>query len=327
MLVLNSTRRVMVCALVLLSSFSTSALAIQDKQKKKKTIPKGTPVIWSAPRSIESRNLYLGPGGAAMKPDLRKISFIEEEKGGYSQKFRVRDASGRVWVAKVGKEAQSETAAVRLLWAVGYPTEINYLVPRVGIPGKGVFENVRFEARPEGVKRAGEWKWKENPFTGSREFQALKVLMVLLNNWDIKDENNVILFVPGGRRGREELRYTISDLGATFGKTGELPVLWRITRSRNNPEDFADAKFIDKVKDGRVDFRYGGKNRGLFEDVSVEHARWIGSLLSRLSNRQISDAFRAANYEPDEVRMLTRAVRERINELVNLRGRTGIASR
>jgi hypothetical protein len=30
-----------------------------------------------------------------------------------------------VWVAKIGKEAQSETVAVRLLWGAGYETEVN----------------------------------------------------------------------------------------------------------------------------------------------------------------------------------------------------------
>ena len=84
-----------------------------------------------------------------MRPDLRRITFIKEEKGGYSKKYRVRDGSGREWVAKIGKEAQSETSAVRLLWGLGYLTEVNYLVPRVTIPGKGTFTNVRFEARPE----------------------------------------------------------------------------------------------------------------------------------------------------------------------------------
>src|SRR4051812_23882752 len=144
-----------------------------------------------------------------MRPVLRNLKFIKDEEGGYSTKFRVRDGQGRVWVAKVGKEAQSETAAVRLLWALGYMTEINYLVPRVTIPGKGTFENVRFEARPEGVKRLDEWKWDKNPFKGTRAFQGLKVLMVLINNWDIKDANNVILAVEPSRGGRRELRYAI----------------------------------------------------------------------------------------------------------------------
>jgi len=152
-----------------------------------------------------------------MKPDLREITFLEETKGGYSgTKYRIRDGAGREWVAKISKEAQSEVAALRLLWAAGYETEINYLVPRLTIPGKGTFEDVRLEARPASEKRVGEWKWKQNPFAGKREFQGLKIMMLLLENWDIKDSNNEIIQVKGTNR----LRYVVSDLGATFGKTG-----------------------------------------------------------------------------------------------------------
>jgi hypothetical protein len=114
-----------------------------------------------------------------MKPDLRRIKFIKEEKGGHSQKFRIRDAAGREWVAKVGKEAQSETAAVRLVWAVGYESEINYLVPRLTIPGQGTFEDVRLEARPKSEKRIEEWEWDRNPFIGKPEFQGLKAMMLV----------------------------------------------------------------------------------------------------------------------------------------------------
>ena len=307
-------------ALAFILSLSLPAAgAFAAVDKKKKAMPKGRPVLWQAPRDIASRDLFLGPGGSALKPDMRSITFIKDEEGGYSEKFRVRDGSGREWVAKVGKEAQSETAAVRLLWAAGYVTEINYLAPRVNVRGKGVFENVRFEARPKNIKRLDEWKWDENPFVGRRELQGLKVMMVLFNNWDIKDSNNQILFVQNARGGNQ-LRYIISDLGATFGKTGSLPLLWRITRSRNNPEDYEKAKFIDGVKDGYVDFRYGGKNRGILDKITIAEAKWIGGLLSRLSERQIRDAFRAANYSREEIGMLTDAVRERIDGLVNLPG-------
>jgi len=196
--------------------------------------------------------------------------------------------------------------------------ETTYLAPRATIPGKGTFENVRFELRPAGVEREGEWKWNENPFLGTREFQGLKVMMVVLNNWDIKDSNNVLLAVPGGDGG-PELRYAISDLGATLGDTGKWPLLWRFTRSRNDPAGFTGDKLIDEVKDdGRVDFEFSGKRRGMFNDINVEQARWAGGLLARLSDRQLGDAFRAANYRPAEVRALTRALRSRVNQLVRL---------
>jgi hypothetical protein len=334
----GSTRKSLALAIMLLLIFSSAAFA-QGKRKEKKVVPRGRPVLWRNPGNIRDRDLFLGPGGAQMRPDTSAITFIKEEKGGYSPKFRVRDRAGREWMAKLGKEAQSETAAVRLLWAIGYSTEINYLVPCAHIngapkPRKKVdrcegqgFSNVRFEARPENVERTGDWKWKRNPFIGRRELQGLIVMMGLINNWDIKDSNNVILYVPGGSGDSvvAESHYAVSDLGATFGRTGNVPFFWRITRSRNNPKDYAKARFVDKVKGNRVAFRYGGKNRGLFKNITLADAKWLGDLLARLSDRQVADAFRAANYSPSEVRMLTEAVRRRINELVNL-PEPGIAS-
>jgi hypothetical protein len=299
-------------SIILVLSLSSQALA-DKKGKKDKKVARGTPVLWREPVDIAARNLYWGPGGEAMKPDLRRLTFIKEEKGGYSTKYRVRDATGREWVAKVSKEAQSETAATRLLWAVGYQTEITYLAPRVYIPTKGEFRNVRFEARPKQIKRLDEWEWDNNAFVGTREFQGLKVMMILLNNWDIKDTNNKVLAVRNESTGRDELRYIISDLGATFGKTGSF-----ITRSRNKPEDFVEAEFIDELKGNYVDFHYSGKRKGVFRDITVSQARWIGRWLSRLSNQQIRDAFRAANYGPDDVSMLAEGVRARITELITL---------
>jgi hypothetical protein len=314
MLLNQSPGRRLLLAVIVALSVASPALAIQKKNKEKdKPPPQGPPVLWREPSDIASRDLFLGPGGAAMRPDLRGVTFVKEETGGYSTKYRVKDAAGRVWVAKVGKEAQSETAAVRLLWAVGYHTEINYLVPRLTIEGKGTFENVRLEARPAAVERLDEWKWSDNPFVGTKELQGLIVLMALLNNWDIKDANNKIFYTRG------ELRYVISDLGATFGRVKSgAPVVWRIRRNRNDPEDYSKDPFLEDVKEGNVLLFYKGKRQDLFDDIRVEEARWIGVWLARLSDRQLADAFRAANYTPAEIRLLTGAVRARIAELTSL---------
>lgn len=289
-------------------------------QDKKKQLPEGTPILWREPTDIRNRDLLLGPGGEAMKPDLSRVTFIKEEKGGYSKKYRIKDGRGRVWVAKLGKEAQSETAAVRLVWATGYTSEINYLVPRLTIEGKGTFENVRLEARPENVERFDEWTWAANPFAGKRELQGLKVLMALMENWDLKDSNNRVLVV---RRGaRNELHYVVSDLGTTFGKTGgqnsPMAFIRSIKGSRNEPDDYVKDKFIDEIQGNMVRFDYSGKNESIMENISIADARWIGGLLARLSDRQLQDAFRAANYNASEVQLLAGAVRKRINELVSL---------
>jgi hypothetical protein len=288
-------------------------MATAQKKDKIKEAPTGTPVLWREAVGIESRNLLLGAGGEEMKPDLSKVTFLEEQKGGYSTKYRVQDGAGNLWVAKIGKEAQSETASNRLVWAVGYESEIVYLVPHLTIEGKGSFDNVRLEARPKNVKRTTEWSWADNPFKGTHEFQGLKIMMLLINNWDMKDSNNKILVARDDNSDTHELRYIISDLGGSLGKTGGV-----ISRSRNKPSDFVKANFISGVKHNVIDFHYSGKNKALFDNITVDDARWIGNWLGKLSDDQIKDAFRAANYSPQEVDELAQTIRERINVLVHL---------
>src|SRR6476469_40031 len=292
-------------------------LVLAQKEKRndaKAAVPSdATPVLWREPASISSADLFLGPGGDAMKPDLSEVIFTKDAGEGYSVKWDVRDGAGRKWVVKVGNEARPETVAVRLLWAIGYATEINYLVPCVHIKGapkprKNVdrcegdgFADVSFEARPENVKRLDIWEWKKNPFAGSRELNGLAVMMALLNNWDLKNENNKILLVKRDD-GASELQYIISDLGATFGKTGGP-----ISHSRNEPEKYVKTKFVEQVKGNRVEVAFSGKQSELLDQVSVEQAKWIGGLLAQLSDQQLQDAFRAGDFKPEEIQMLTQA--------------------
>lgn len=301
--------------MILMLVVAPAGFAQDQKDKKEKSDKKeltGTPVLWRDPTDLETRNLLLGAGGEEMKPNISHVTFIEQKKGGYSTKYRVRDADGNEWIAKLGKEAQTDTAANRLVWALGYETEIAYLIPHLKIDGKGEFDNVRLEARPANVKRAGNWKWEKNPFLNTREFRGLKILMVMLNNWDMKDDNNEILAPRGKTTGEAELRYIISDLGGTFGKTGGF-----FSRSRNDPSDYEKATFIEKVNGDVIDFNYGGKNQKLFENLTLADARWLSALLNRLSDEQIKDAFRTSNYSPEEVDQLAGAFKARIEALSN----------
>ena len=273
-------------------------------------------VMWS-PVNIAKRDLYNGSGGTAMRPATRRVRFIQKEKGGNNLKYRIGDSRGRTWVAKIADESQAEVAANRLLYAVGYRTEIDYLAPRLNIPGHGQYKNVRLEARPAGINRDGRWKWEENPFAETREFKGLRVMMALINNWDLKDDNNAILRTGG------ESQYIVSDLGSSFGKLpyASAPILNRFGRSVNDPVDFANSTFIRGVEpNGEIDFFYKAKGKELLRGITVEDARWIGGLLAQLSDRQIRDAFRAANYSPSEITLLSRAIRERIKRLNQLPG-------
>ncbi len=299
------------------------ATSIQG-QKPKKSHPKdpkpipsdAKPVLWRAPTDVASRDLYLGSGGEAMKPDLSKVTFVADETRSHSPKYRVRDGAGNEWMVKLGEEAQSETAAVRFVWAAGYFADTTYLVPHVEIEGKGSFDNARFEARIKGEKRLGQrWDWQHNPFVGTQELQGLKVLMALINNWDIQNHNNNILVVTDETTGQKEARYFDTDLGASFGKEGNI-----LGHTRNRPDQYVKTNFVKGVNRGYVVLNYNGKNQQLLKNITVAQAKWLGSILSQLSDQQISDAFRAANYSPEQIEALTRVVKERINELVSLPG-------
>jgi hypothetical protein len=323
---------VVIIALLLLGVAPPTGAAQEGKGKKKEPPPQGTPVLWRAPADVAALDLFNGPGGEALKP-VSPFTFVKDEKGGYSKKYRVRDGAGRVWVAKIGKEAQPETAVTRLVWAAGYPVEITYLSACAKIDGApkpkeaeqcegGGYANVRFETRPENVKRLDAWRWEQNQFSGTRELRGLKIMMALVENWDLKDDNNRVLAVSGP--SGTELQHVVSDLGATIGKTGgqngPIAFIRQVKGTRNEPEDYANDKFIDGVEGGHVRFNFSGKNSGLMRDITIEDARWLGEILSRLSDKQIEDAFRAANYTPDDVRVLAASVRGRINQLTSLPG-------
>ena len=287
-----------------------TGVAAQRHVKRGSSTSNGRALLWQRV-DVGRQDTFLGPGGAAMKPDLSRIEFIKEEKGGYSKKYRIRDGSGSEWVAKVSNEAQSETAAVRLLSAIGYVTEINYLVPTLTIPGVGTFSNVRLEARPDGVKRGKDWKWGHTPFERTPQMKGLMMMMAFINNWDMKSANNVILHDGGIDK------YVISDLGVSFGKTGSnpLPIFWRIGRSRNDPKGYARKRFISGTSDYKVRVVYNGKNRSRMHDFTKTEARWLADLLLQLTDNQIENMFRAANYSDSNVRILTRAVKDRIVQL------------
>lgn len=273
------------------------------------------PVLWEKP-DTKNLDLYWGPGGEAMKPDLSSITFLEREKHGHNTKYRIKDGSGRIWVAKIGREARPETAAVRLLYGLGYKTEINYLVPSLTIPGKGEFKNVRLEARPADVKRGDAWKWRDNPFVGSDPLQGLKIMMVFMTNWDLLDMQNKILKTKDG--GNPETRYVISDLGATFGRFGNnnLPLFFRLGRKTGDAVAWSKTRFIKRVKGNEIQFEYkGGKSRDLMKHITVDQARWLTTLLVQLDERQIRDAFHAANFSQQDIDLFTATARKKIAEL------------
>jgi hypothetical protein len=330
----------------MLSASLSSAVLAQEKTAQTQA-PVGAPVIWRDPGDISARDLRYGPGSAEQAP-AAPFTFVKEDKLGASPKFEVKDAKGTTWVVKLGVEAQSETVATRLAWAMGYFADEAYYferaeianLPRLArgqehVEGNKVVRGVRFEPRRAHISRGATWDWLKNPFVGSRELDGLKVLMVLLANYDTRLDNNHILSVVNPESGQTEARYVVTDIGATLGQVGGLGG----KRSKNNLEDYRSSKFIIGVQNGLVEFDYnttpsgGGKFASFFNPgyrktqankekamrrIPVESARWIGSQLARLSDEQLRDAFTAAGYDQPTREGFVKALRERIQQLNQL---------
>jgi len=282
-------------------------------------------LLWRQPAEIEGLDLFYGAGGKEGAPNpAGRFTYVSGLKKGTAKKMVVADEQERRWVVKVGPEARTETAATRILWAAGYHVDQDYFVKRARVTGgwRGDLTDARFERFEEALKGSRHWSWRTNPFAGSRELEGLKVLMALLNNWDLKDVNNSVF--RQGRSAEPGLSvYYVSDLGATLGSTGSflhwlLPFTDVSAGSKGVPKDYARQRFIDGIKRGFVDFHYKGKNPSALKGVRVESARWMGELLGKLSDRQLSDAFRAGGYNAAEVAAYVQALRNRINQLRSL---------
>jgi len=192
--------------------------------------------------------------------------------------------------------------------------------------------DVRLKREPDDRKKIGNWQWRNNPFSGTRELNGLRVLMAVINNWDLKDVNNAI---RGRKRqhtaGEDELMYEISDLGASFGSAG----LERTDHSKGNLQAYSRTQFIEKVTPDKVDFTVPRRPdwivlvnvprffmrlglRWIGHDIPREDARWMGHLLGQLSSDQIRDAFRAAGYSAQEIDGFTAVLESRIAQLNKL---------
>jgi hypothetical protein len=297
-------------------------------------------VLWREPVDIGSRNLYYGSGGEKHQPH-GPFTFLEEDMNGTNPKYVVRDQDNVKWTIKLGIEARPETVATRLVWAAGYFTNEDYYLDDLQVaempahvkrggnligPG-GTMHAARLKRHEE--KDLANWQWRNNPFTGTRELNGLKVLMALMNNWDLKDVNNKVY---AAKKDSDQQEYVISDLGASFGTNG---ITVPLSRSKGDLNSYAHSQFLGKISPEFVDFRTpvhpslfyaywlpGYLKRARLDNVlhhiPRDDARWMGHLLSGLSASQIQDAFRAAGYTQAQIDAFSKIVEERISALNNL---------
>jgi len=329
---------VIACTSFLLFFAASSAGVAQGQRKAgddRVGLPSTVETLWQDPGPIATLDLINGVGDKAHVPTpAERFTFVGEDDDATSPKFDVTDAQGVVWKVKLGDESRAETAATRFLWAAGYLVDEVYYLETMTVanlpdlkrgrefvsPG-GLVRGARLERRRPSETKAGDWDWFENPFVGTKELNGLRVMMSLLNSWDLKKINNAI-YVVGGER-----QYMVSDLGGTFGRTGDA-----LTRTKGAPKDYDESKFIAKVRPDAIDFvlhsrphflgavdvanyRERTKMEQITKDVPRADVKWLAHRLSQLTSGQIHDGFRAAGFTGPDLETFSRVMQRRIAEL------------
>jgi len=287
------------------------------------------PVIWKDPGAVERLDFTYGVGGRENAP-RPPFTFLEENTKGTNPKIRVKDAAGAEWAVKWGSEVNAETFATRVVWAAGYFVEPAYFVGQGKVEGvtgldraksqvkpDGSFVDARFERRTKGVKTLeGEqsWSWVAGPFVGTKEFNGLKVVLMLLSNWDNKDQRDAGRGSNTGiHQTASEARYVVTDWGGSMGKWGGV-----MSREKWDCKGFSGQSkdFVKGVKNGIVEFGFSGQHSGDFKDnIKVEDVRWLMQYVGRITDEQLKAGLVSSGATPEDTACYTSALRARINQL------------
>ncbi len=291
-------------------------------------IRQGKNVLWHDPGAVETLDFRYGAGGAENAPRA-PFTFVEEDSSGTTAKVRVRDADGREYVVKFGDEASADTFGTRMAWAAGYYVEPAYFLREGTIAGvkgltrarkvvdiDGRFENGRFQLRTTDMKflKTASWLWNDNPFLGMPELNGLKILMMLLSNWDNKDARdaekrgtNTAIFEKDGL-----MFYFVDDWGASMGNWGKY-----FTRSKWDTSDFVrqSGNFV-RLRDGRIDWGYVGQHSSLMTaNITFGDIAWLMRYLGRVTDAQLCTGLEASGAPPDAATAFAAAIRQRIEQL------------
>ncbi len=294
--------------------------------------PATTVELWKEPADIATRDLFHGPGGKQLAPRGTSFTFVAEDTTGYSPGFDVTDDRGIEWSVKTGDEAQTEVVASRILWAIGFHQPPTYYLADWSLTGArtGAQPPGRFRPDVPGRKVVGDWPWHENPFVGTRELGTLIVANLIINSWDWKTSNNKIYELSEPVDGAARW-FVVRDIGASFGKY-TYPSILKFFRlrgfgqgTRNDLAGFEEQAFIKSVDlDKReVDFEYRGVYKDVISTVTPDHVRSACTLMSRLTDAQWRDAFRAAGYDAAATARFTAKIQAKIAEGLSLTAGAG----
>jgi hypothetical protein len=280
--------------------------------------------LWSEPTDIAQRDLFWGGSRQADAPSAKDVfTVLSLDKTGYSRGFNVAGPDGRMWDIKVGEEVQTEIVLSRIFWALGYYQPQTFYVTGWQLAGEWDKEGepARFRLRSD-HESDGEWAWLENPFAGTRPLQGLVAISLVLNNWDFKTSNNRVYRMRDDK-AEPAKRYVVQDLGASLGESRGLPYF---RGTRNDIDDFEAHRLLRKVDGSKVQLDYRGPHTDVLKRLSPADIVWGCELLNRLTDAQLDDAFRAADYPPEIRQRYITKVRSKIQEGLALRTASAVTA-
>jgi hypothetical protein len=276
--------------------------------------------LWQEPTDLMERDLFHGPGGAAMAPPLTGATyeFLGFKKSGTNPGYDVRDASGRVWSVKLGIEAQPEVTASRILWAMGYHQPPQYFVHEFTLNGgdPGTKANARFRTDFDQWESVGDWSWYENPFMNAAPFRGLVIAQLILNNWDMKTLNNRLYHAKDAAAKPQRL-FMVRDVGASFGHSKQFPVFTMLGTpgsqgTKHDVDGFERQGFIEKVDGDQVSFDYRGVNQSLVDRMKVADVIWTCELMAKIPDKHWQDAFKAGAFPQDDADRYIKKIKQKI---------------
>jgi hypothetical protein len=275
--------------------------------------------LWQEPTDLLQRDLFHGPGGSALAPpNDATYQFVAFKTTGTNPGYDVKDANGRAWSVKLGIEAQSEVTTSRILWAMGYHQPATYFVHQFTLSGgdPGVKATARFRTDTDQWRPAGTWSWYENPFVDTQAFRGLIVAQLVLNNWDMKTDNNRI-YDATDAAAKPRRQFMVRDVGSSLGHSKQFPLFALLgTRgqqgSKNDIDGFEEQGFIQSVEGDRVEFDYRGMNQKLVDTVRVADVIWACEVLAKIPDGHWQAAFKAGAYPQENADRYIRKIKEKI---------------
>jgi hypothetical protein len=288
-------------------------------------------IIWREPKAMTVQDWVCGPGGCDNTP-APPFELKKEDPGGTNPKVQVRDAKGREWSVKFGGEVIPECFGSRFANALGYFAEPTYFVgsgklekmqtlkrSRRFIRSDGTFARARFELRGQSDLKfleGQQWGWSANPFVGTHELAGLKIVLMLLSNWDAKDTregddaNTGVFRVTGG--GRDVLFYGVFDWGASLGRWGRA-----MRRDQSDCAGFAwDTPGFFRIGGGnRLEWGYDGKHAEDMKNVTIDDVRWLLPYLDRVQRAQLVAGLKASGATERQAGCWAGSLESRIQQL------------